>query len=64
MSKRIADIFGTASYLKLSPHTLRKKANKGEIPAKKLKGGRRWLFDLDRIDAWFEGLESNDKKIA
>lgn len=40
----------TAEYLHLHPVTLRNKARRGEIPARKL--GRQWRFVREQLDAW------------
>ncbi|MCD5401392.1 helix-turn-helix domain-containing protein [candidate division NPL-UPA2 bacterium] len=42
-----------ATYLRLNPFTIVKKAEKGEIPAFKI--GRMWRFRSDEIDAWIKG---------
>ncbi len=39
-----------ASYLKLRPETVLRKARKGELPAVKI--GRQYRFDMDQINNW------------
>lgn len=46
------DIEGAADYLKLSPHTLRKKAQKNSIPCYKRNG--KWLFSKRELKAYIQ----------
>jgi len=46
----LLDLEQAAKLLKLHPDTLKKKAQRREIPGMKI--GRRWRFRASRLDAW------------
>lgn len=46
----LLDLAQAAKLLKLHPDTLKRKAQRREIPAMKI--GRRWRFRASRLDAW------------
>lgn len=48
---RIMTTEEAAEYLRLTPATVRKFAQSGEIPAAKL--GREWRFDKELLEEWF-----------
>lgn len=53
-NQRLFSASAAARYLGICPDTLRKYANKGRIPARKLE--RRRVFALEDLDAFIESL--------
>ena len=57
LRKRIVDIHGLSSYLKVCINTIYSWVSQGKIPS--IKMGRLLRFNLDKIDAWIVARERN-----
>ena len=49
-----------ASFLKMNPEVLRRKARDGEVPGKK--AGKRWIFVKEHLADWVSGRYSEPRR--
>ena len=49
-----------ASFLKMNPEVLRRKARAGQIPGRK--AGKRWIFVKEHLADWVSGRYSNSRR--
>jgi len=59
--KELMSIQEVASYLKVSPQTIYRRAQAGEIPA--IKVGNRWRFRLTDIEGWLTDQRPTAKRV-
>lgn len=59
-NQHVLDVMGAASYLMLSPKTIRLYARNKKIPAKKI--GTQWRFLKPLLDRWLSGEYPEDEQ--